>query len=79
MSSLFIRKFFLRSTIVRLTNEAKSTLSDREKKQEKILLSPITTTNLSTTKSNFDFNNIENDNGLFYTFSNKNYSKVSFN
>ena len=66
MSLLFIKKPSLRSTIIRLTNEAKSTLSDREKKQEKILLSPIPQPNLSTTKSNFDFNNIENDNGLFY-------------
>ncbi len=40
------------STIVRLTNEAKSSLSDREKKQEKCLLSPASPTH--TNDSHFD-------------------------
>ena len=35
--------FLKRSSITRLTNEAKSSLSERDKKQDKILLSPITT------------------------------------
>jgi len=48
-----------KTTIVRLTNEAKSTLSDKEKKQEKNLLSPITS-NKSTNA--FEFNNSETEN-----------------
>lgn len=40
----------IKSTISRLSNEAKSILSDREKKQEKIILSPLSSKN----KPNFD-------------------------
>ncbi|CAF0725596.1 unnamed protein product [Brachionus calyciflorus] len=46
-----------KSSISRLTNEAKSSISEREKKQEKILLSPITTTN----KPQFDLYEPENE------------------
>lgn len=50
------------SSITRLTNEAKSSISDREKKQDKILLSPITT---SISKPQFDvFTNSDSETGL---------------
>lgn len=50
------------SSITRLTNDAKSSLSEREKKQEKILLSPITT---SVTKPQFDiFANSDSEAGM---------------
>lgn len=48
------------SSITRLTNEAKSSISDREKKQDKILLSPISSSN----KPQFDlFINSDNETG----------------
>lgn len=49
-----------KSSIVRLTNEAKSTIGDREKKQEKILLSPVPAVNSNTSSNNaFEFGNSE--------------------
>lgn len=45
-----------KSSISRLSNEAKSVLSDREKKQEKILLSPL------SVKPKFDL--CFNENGI---------------
>lgn len=49
------------SSITRLTNEAKSSISEREKKQDKILLSPITT---SVNKPSFElFGNSDSENG----------------
>lgn len=45
-----------KSSISRLSNEAKSIISDREKKQEKILLSPI------SAKPKFDL--FDNENGI---------------
>ena len=54
------------SSITRLTNDAKSSLSEREKKQEKILLSPITT---SVTKPQFDiFANSDSEAGMTHHF-----------
>ena len=52
-----------KSSIVRLTNEAKSTLGDREKKQEKILLSPVPAVNGNAGTNAFGFGNPETENG----------------
>ena len=53
-----------KSSIVRLTNEAKSTIGDREKKQERILLSPVPAVNghgSGNGSSVFEFSNSENE------------------
>lgn len=52
-----------KSSIVRLTNEAKSTLGDREKRQEKSLLSPVPAANSSAGTNAFEFGNSETENG----------------
>lgn len=66
-----------KSSILRLTNEAKSSISEREKKQEKILLSPIATTN----NAKFDYYTNSNSNNNSDTETDKkfNESPSSFN